>query len=215
MSRKVNLKKTENQVENVGTSGQRKALTVKQIKLIKSYLSSRETLLSKRDLALFSVAVDTMLRSVDLLKLKVSDFIDNDGLFREVIEIKQQKTKKIVVVEISTNTQESVAEWIESSEKSLSDYLFTGFTRNNHKPLSRVHYAVMIKSWISDILGIDSSEYSTHSLRRTKASLVYSATQNVEVVRQLLGQSSITATSAYLNIGKKDALRLARETVSV
>jgi len=215
MGRKVNLKKSVKSEFNVGTAGQMKPLTVNQVRLIKSFLSERETLVSKRDLALFSTAIDTMLRSVDLLKLKVSDLVDNEGNLKEVIFIKQQKTSKTTTVEISESTQDAIADWIEASEKELGDFLWTGFTRNTQKPITRMTYGTILKGWVSDILGIDASNYNTHSLRRTKAALVYEKTQNVEVVRQLLGQSSVAATSAYLNIGKMDALRVAKEVINL
>jgi integrase len=60
-------------------------------------------------------------------------------------------------------------------------------------------------------LGLDDvSSFSTHSLRKTKSSVIYQKTQSVEIVRRLLGQSSVTATSAYLGIEDSDALEVAR-----
>lgn len=217
MSVKVSIKRNSLKQENIGVRGQRKPLSEKQIRLIKEYLSCREDEKSIRDLALFSFALDTMLRSVDLLKLKVSDVVDGDGNLLEQIEIKQQKTGKITLVEISETTAQSVANWIETDEKYFEDYLWTGFTNTKKMklPLSRVAYGNMIKSLIKNILGIDASDYNTHSLRRTKSSLVYERTQNIEVVRQLLGHSSVAATSAYLNIGKRDALKVAKEVLSI
>lgn len=220
MGRKVVLKQNQKEFgSNEGNVGQRKPLTINQVKLIKEFLFQRETLIAKRDLALFSTAIDTMLRSVDLLKLKVSDLVDGDGNLKDLIEIKQKKTSKTVVVEISESTQEYLATWIEDSEKGINDYLWTGFNRNltpaDNKPITRMTYGTILKGWVSEILGIDPSDYNTHSLRRTKASLVYEKTQNIEVVRQLLGQSSVAATSAYLNIGRKDALRVARQVISL
>jgi len=54
------------------------------------------------------------------------------------------------------------------------------------------------------------SEYSTHSMRKTKPSVIYDKTHNVDAVRRLLGQSSVTATSAYLGVSDNSALELAR-----
>jgi len=125
-----------------------------------------------------------------------------------------------VVVEISETTQDYLGDWIEASEKGMNEPLWTGFNRSGNvldpnKPITRMTYGTIIKGWVSEILGIDPSNYNTHSLRRTKASLVYEKTQNIEVVRQLLGQSSVAATSAYLNIGSKDALRVARQVIKL
>tara|TARA_B100001094_G_C18190520_1_gene806867 strand:+ start:2697 stop:3350 length:654 start_codon:yes stop_codon:yes gene_type:complete len=217
MSIKVSLKRRTPKKENIGTQGQKKVFTEEQVKLIKTYLYCREDLKSLRDCALFSFALDTMLRSIDLLKLKVSDAVDGDGNLKEIIEVKQQKTGKITLVEITRTTAKSLAKWIEESEKHLEDFLWTGFTHNKKKNLSisRMQYGTIIKGWVNDILGIDSSEYNTHSMRRTKASMIYERTNNIEVVRQLLGHSSVAATSAYLNIGKRDALKVAKEVLAI
>ncbi len=58
---------------------------------------------------------------------------------------------------------------------------------------------------------LDEKQFSSHSLRRTKAAAVFQATNNVEVVRELLDHASVSSTSAYLNIGKKKALEIARK----
>ena len=55
----------------------------------------------------------------------------------------------------------------------------------------------------------DVSEFSTHSVRKTKSSVIYDRTKNLDAVRRLLGQSSVTATSAYLGITDESALELA------
>ena len=61
-------------------------------------------------------------------------------------------------------------------------------------------------------LGIeDVSGYSSHSMRKTKASVLYKKTSNVEAVRRLLGHQSVTATSSYLGVEDEDAAELARK----
>ena len=55
----------------------------------------------------------------------------------------------------------------------------------------------------------DVADYSTHSVRKTKSSVIYDRTKNVDAVRKLLGQSSVTATSAYLGVTDESALDLA------
>ncbi len=61
-------------------------------------------------------------------------------------------------------------------------------------------------------VGMKRSEYGTHSLRRTKASIIYRATGNLRAVQILLGQSKIENTVRYLGIDVKDALALAENT---
>lgn len=65
------------------------------------------------------------------------------------------------------------------------------------------------KGWLES-LGLAADDYSTHSLRKTKASAIYDATKNVEAVLQLLGHASVAATSAYLGIEQAKALDIAK-----
>ena len=56
----------------------------------------------------------------------------------------------------------------------------------------------------------DVSRYSTHSMRKTKASVLFQKYRNVEAVRRLLGHRSVVATSAYLGVEDADATEIAR-----
>ena len=193
---------------NKGKSpGKMKPLTRKEVRMIKDRLSSDlNDPKSVRDLALFSVAIDTMLRSSDLLALRVENI---KGLR---ITLKQKKTGKSHVAEVSEATLATVQHWVKlSGKKTDDDFLFTGVKKGKDKAISREQYARLVKEWIGFLgKGYDLKEYSTHSLRRTKASILYDKTQNVEAIRQLLGHSSITSTSAYLNVDQNDALKIGR-----
>ena len=89
-------------------------------------------------------------------------------------------------------------------KKFEDDYLFTT-ERYPGKAMGRVYYANLIKEWCN-YLHLDPRNYSTHSIRRTRASIVYKQTGNIEAVRQLLGQKSVTSTSAYLGLSMSQAL---------
>ena len=191
--------------------GQMKPLTPKQVRMIKDALSSKGDLKSLRDLVLFSAAIDTMLRSVDLLSLRVEDVQDERGEIRDRFWILQQKTGKRHLVEISEGTREVLKEWISKGRKFEEDFLFTGTRKGKFQAISREQYALLVKKWIREVAQADPKEDSTHSLRRTKAALVYKRTGNIEAVRQLLGQHNVNATSVYLNVGQEDALAIARE----
>lgn len=203
--------------DNTGSIGQREPLSINEIQLIKNYLRSKNDPKSIRDLAIISFALDTMLRSKDLLKLKVSDISDNDWNFKNIIEIKQKNRE--VMVEISENTMKSVIRWIQTSDKGLDDFLWTGFTNNKKKPINRMTYGRIIKYTISEILDLDEELYNTHSLRRSKAILIYERTGNMELVRQLLGNGTIAATASYLfgdkKVDSKDILKIARDVISI
>jgi integrase len=55
-------------------------------------------------------------------------------------------------------------------------------------------------------------DYGTHSLRRTKASIIYKATGNLRAIQILLGHTKIENTVRYLGVDIEDALELAEHT---
>lgn len=193
---------------NKGKSiGQMKPFTPRQVRLIKDILEEAE---AWRDLALFSVAIDTMLRCSDLLTLRVMDVTDPDGTVKKEFPVRQKKTKTGHLVALSESTREVVKKWIAKSKKFDDDYLFTGLKgKRKYYRISHRQYTRLVKKW-AKFAHLNPKEYSTHSLRRTKAALIYQKTGNIEVVRQLLGQHSVTATSAYLNVSKREALEVAK-----
>jgi len=186
--------------------GQMAPLSPRHVHAIKTVLTNEGNL---RDFALFSTAVDTMLRAVDLLALKVEDVTDDRGDIREEIAIQQQKTGVAHLVALSPATQQALRRWIQESGKVFYDFLFTGTRKGKHAPITRQHYARLVKQWVR-LVRLNPDDFSTHSLRRTKASVVFQETGNIEVVRELLGQRSVNATSAYLNVGKRKALEIGK-----
>src|SRR5215211_3108404 len=187
---------------NKGKSvGQKTPFSPREVQTIKQILENEGNL---RDLALFSVGIDTMLRGVDLLALKVEDVTDHEGQIVEQFTVAQKKTGKATLVALLPYSRQMLHRWTEVSGKLPWHYLFTGIRKNKDRPISTNQFRRLVKRWAA-YAKLDSRKFSTHSLRRTKAALVYQHTHNVEVVRQLLGQSSITATSAYLGIDKHEA----------
>ena len=89
--------------------------------------------------------------------------------------------------------------------------MYGGKTDNENPSILTICLRI-VKSWMRKLGVGDVSDYSTHSMRKTKASIIYENTHNVDAVRRLLGQSSITATSAYLGVSDNSALELARNT---
>jgi integrase len=185
--------------------GQKKPLTPKEVRLLKDILKSKKLI---RDLALLSLGLDTMLRAGDLLKLLVLDVLNHKGEIRDEIIMKQQKTKESHIVIISDETKQYLLGLIKNSNKYEDDYLFS--SKDCNKSMSVRWYRELVKSWVR-MIGLDSKLYSTHSLRRTRASLIYRKTGNIEAVRLLLGQKSVVSTSNYLNLDKQEALKIGRE----
>ena len=162
-----------------------------------------------RDLALFNLAIDSKLRACDLLNLRVSD-VSTSGRVSSRSIIMQQKTQRRVQFEITARTRESLADWIQISKLELSAFLFPS-RMNPSWHLSRRQYARIVESWVDEI-GLDTTAYGTHSIRRTKASLIYRRTKNIRAVQLLLGHAKLESTVRYLGIEVDDALELAEQT---
>ena len=160
---------------------------------------------------LLNLSVDLMLRGGDLLRLRVFDVLTESGTVKSEVKIKQQKTKKTTLsIPLSKNSINVIKKYIVGRD--MDDFVFRSqFSHFTNKPLSIFQYSRIVKKWMGEHLGLDDvSSFSTHSLRKTKSSVIYQKTQSVEIVRRLLGQSSVTATSAYLGIEDSDALEVAR-----
>lgn len=162
-----------------------------------------------RDLALFNLAIDSKLRSCDLVKLRVSDIAHGSHILKRAM-VMQQKTQSPVQFEITQKTRKALTHWIERANLSGSDYLFKGKT-NSKGHISTRQYARIVKSWITEI-GLNPLDYGTHSLRRTKATLIYKRTKNLRAIQLLLGHTKLESTVRYLGIEVDDALELAEQT---
>ena len=77
--------------------------------------------------------------------------------------------------------------------------------------LSTRQYARIVHSWVRQ-LGLDEASYGTHTLRRTKATLIYRRTKNLRAVQLLLGHTKLESTVRYLGIEVNDALEMAEQT---
>ena len=186
------------------TVGQRRPFTPREAQVIRYAIEQEQNL---RYLALFNTAIDTMLRSSDLLALKVEDVTDPTGEVIEEIVLQQQKTNTGNLVDLSEKTCLTVERWIAISFKLTDDYLFTGARR--HSPLSHSQYTRLVKKWAT-YARLDPRYYSTHSLRRTKSSVIYEKTRNLAVCRELLDHKSIGSTAVYLGVDQRQALDIAK-----
>jgi integrase len=162
-----------------------------------------------RELALFNLAIDSKLRGCDLVKLRVSD-ISRGGRIQNRAQIIQQKTQQPVQFEITEQTRDALSVWIEKAGLRALDYFFPSRQRNSPH-LSTRQYARIVAHWVSSI-GLDPCNYGTHSLRRTKASIIYKRTINLRAVQLLLGHTKLESTIRYLGVDVDDALELAEQT---
>ena len=186
--------------------GQKLPLKLKEIWAIRVRLQLAS---NRRDLALFNLAIDSKLRGGDLVKMKISD-ISNSGVVSARAMVLQQKTGRPVQFEITEQTREAISEWMTYAKLSNAGYLFpTRLTASKH--LSTRQYARIVESWVTQI-GLDSSAYGTHSMRRTKPTLIYKRTKNLRAVQLLLGHTKLESTVRYLGIEVDDALEIAEQT---
>ena len=186
--------------------GQKAPLKLKEIwaMRIRQQLGHRN-----RELALFDLGLDRKLRACDLVRLRVRDICHGDRVSTRAI-VMQQKTSQPVQFEITPPTREAVTEWIKQAELSNEDYLFP--SRVHDSPhLGTRQYARTLDSWIEEI-GLDPTAYGTHTMRRTKASLIYRRTKNIRAVQLLLGHTKLESTVRYLGIEVEDALELSEQT---
>ena len=162
-----------------------------------------------RDLAMFNLAIDSKLRSCDLVKIRVID-VTHGGSVAKRAMVMQQKTQRPVQFEITEQTREVISDWIAHASLSIDDYLFKSRFRSSPH-ISTRQYARIVQSWVAEI-GLDPFAYGTHSLRRTKASLIYKRTKNLRAVQLLLGYTKLESTVRYLGIEVDDALEMAEQT---
>jgi len=185
--------------------GKRDGFTPAQVQRIRKLLTERGTS-GLRDLALFSTAIDTMLHGQDLLNLVVGDVQSRNGSIRSVIEVERGRVPPVRCA-LSKVTSNALEKWITASGKKRTDHLFTGRGRN---PITVRQLSRLLKFWIVQA-GINPSNYSVESLRRTKALHILRGTGDLQTVRALLGHVQIESTARYLGLKTKaDPIEVSR-----
>jgi integrase len=154
-----------------------------------------------RDLALFNLAIDSKLRGCDLVALRVDDVAPN-GYAVDRATIRQRKTGRPVRFELTEVTRQALDDYARASGRRPGQCLFPGRRGPDH--LTTRQYARLVGKWISGI-GLDPLRYATHSMRRTKAILIYRRTGNLRAVQLLLGHTRVESTVRYLGVEVDDA----------
>ena len=186
--------------------GQKPPLKPKDIWAIRIHLQIRHAV---RDLAMFNLAIDSKLRGCDLVNLHVRDVTHGNQILSRTMVV-QRKTQRPVQFELTEPTRTAIAAWIERAHLRSDQYLFP--SRIGTSPhLSTRQYARLVHHWVEDA-GLDSSAYGTHSMRRTKATLIYKRTKNLRAIQLLLGHTKLESTVRYLGIEVDDALEISEQT---
>jgi integrase len=186
--------------------GQKPPLKLKEIWAIRIRLQLAHR---ARELALFNLAIDSKLRGCDLVGLRVHDVVQGSRVAPRAI-VMQKKTQRPVQFEVTEQTRDAVAAWIATEHLKPEQFLFP--SRVSESPhLSTRQYSRIVGSWVESI-GLDPAAYDTHTLRRTKATLIYRRTKNLRAVQLLLGHTKLESTARYLRIEVDDALEIAEQT---
>ncbi|WP_084572916.1 tyrosine-type recombinase/integrase [Methylocapsa aurea] len=188
--------------------GAKRALKPQQVRAIRFWLDREQRL---RDRAMFDLAIDAKLRGCDVVKvkIKISDLVSG-GRVRTRATVIQRKTGRPVQFELLEPARGSILAWLEWRGGALDDFVFASrIDQADH--ISTRQYARLVDEWVTGI-GLRREDYGTHSLRRTKASIIYKQTSNLRAVQILLGHTKIESTVRYLGVDVEDALALAEGT---
>ena len=161
-----------------------------------------------RDLAMFNLAIDSKLRGCDVVAIRVED-VAAGGYTADRATVRQKKTGRPVRFELSEQTRQAIDDYLRAANKRPGEFLFTG-RRGANASMTTRQYARLVSEWISSV-GLDPRLFGTHSLRRTKATLIYRRTGNLRAVQLLLGHTKIESTVRYLGIEVDDALAIAEQ----
>lgn len=151
--------------------GQKTPFRLREIWAIRVRLQLQDRV---RDLALFNLGIDSKLRACDLVQLRVRE-VSNGERVAARAKVMQQKTGQPVQFEMTGPTRLAVETWIATAQLKPGDFLFP--SRVHESPhIGTRQYARIVDGWVEEI-GLDSTTYGTHSMRRTKASLIYRLTE--------------------------------------
>ena len=184
--------------------GAKAPLLPKHVWLVRTKL---QVAIRTRDLAMFNLAIDSKLRACDIVALKVED-VAPSGYAVDRASVRRKKTGQPVRFELTEQTRQAVDDYLRTAGKNSGEFLFT--SRRGDRCLTTRQYARLVTEWIAGI-GLDPHLFGTHSLRRTKASLIYRRTGNLRAVQLLLGHTKIESTVRYLGIEVDDALAIAEQ----
>jgi len=157
---------------------------------------------------MFNLAIDSKLRGCYVVSLKVEDVAPH-GITVDRATVRQRKTGHPVRFELTEQTREAIDDHIKAAGKKPGEFLFAS-RRNCERCMTTRQYARLVSGWIASI-GLDPRFFGTHSLRRTKATLIYRRTGNLRAVQLLLGHTKIESTVRYLGIEVDDALAITEQ----
>lgn len=162
-----------------------------------------------RNLALFNLTIDSKLRTFDLVELPVGNIAHGEHVSPRTI-VMQQNPQSPVQFATTGQTRESLVRWMHYKQLRTDDFIFSS------KIHASLHLSTRQDTQIVDArvtaIGLDPTAYRTHTVRRTKASLIHQHTKDLRAVQLLLGHTKHEGTERYLDIEADDALGRAEQT---
>jgi len=125
--------------------------------------------------------------------LRVRDVAHGDQILSRATVL-QHETGRPVRFALTEQTGEALRAWITERNLPRDDYLFPSRVRASMH-ISTRQYARVVNGWVS-LIGLNPSDFGTHSLRRTKATLIYRRTKNLRAVQLLLRRTKLESTFA-------------------
>jgi len=164
--------------------GQKSPLKPKDIWAIRIHLQNTHAV---RDRAIFNLAIDSKLRGCDLVNLRIRDVTHGSQILSRAMVL-PRKPQRPVQFELTKPTRAAVVTWIDQVQLRGEQYLFPSRVASSPH-VSTYQYARIVHRWV-EAAGLDSSAYGTHSMRRTKATLIYKCTKNLRAIQLLLGRTN-------------------------
>lgn len=146
-----------------------------------------------RDYILFITGINTGLRISDILKLKVSNILNQTHII-----ITEQKTGKFKRFPVNNTLQTEIQTYVKQNNLSDTDYLFAS-KKGENQPIQR-NQAYLILNNVADKLRI--KEIGTHTLRKTFGYHFYQKTKDIAMLQTIFNHDSQKDTLRYIGIAQ-------------
>ncbi|MBA7567949.1 site-specific integrase [Candidatus Atribacteria bacterium 1244-E10-H5-B2] len=187
--------------------------TVDPIKQPAKILAIKQLLMADtnpRNYLLFTMGINSALRSSDLRNLKVADILDKSGDIKKYLYMRVKKTGREIKIAINEAMREALKYYLKKAKVYSPDqYLFK--SKRSDKPIDNVALFYLIKEWTKAV-GLVNERYSAHSLRKTwgyQARKYHGA--SIDMISEKLGHRSSNVTKRYIGIDQEEINKMEEE----
>ncbi len=168
----------------------------KKINELLTYLRGQ----SERNYMLAKVQLNTARRISDIVKLKVSDFFDENMQIKKIITIEERKTNKNIMIAINNTLENALKSYVRNFKLLHSDYLF-----QSRKGLNRPITTTQVHRIFNEAgKALNINNFGTHSLRKSWGYFCYKETKNIGLIMNALNHSSEKISLKYIGITQND-----------